>query len=75
MGDIVAGNAVLLLTGLGFELNKTPKINAWCDRLMARKVWQQTQPNAEQLEIFKQTVKSLIESQKVKRSMLDKSNL
>ena len=64
MGDIVAGNAVLLLAGLGFELNKTPKINAWCNRLMARKVWQQTQPNAEQLEVFKQTVKGLIANRK-----------
>ncbi len=74
MGDIVAGNAVLLLAKLDFELNKTPKIYDWCARLMQREVWQKTQPNAEQIEIFKQTVQTLIVSQQVKLSKLDTSN-
>lgn len=30
---------------------------------MQRQVWQQTQPNDEQVAIFKQTVQKLIESQ------------
>jgi hypothetical protein len=34
-----------------------------CDRLMEREAWQQTQPNDEQIEIFKQTVQELIKLQ------------
>ena len=60
LGDIVAGNAVVLLDKLGFDLAQTEKIERWCDRLMQRKVWQQTQPNEEQIVIFKQTVQQLI---------------
>ena len=75
MGDIVAGNSVLLISKLGFDLEENPQIEAWCDRLMSRKVWQQTQPNTEQVEIFKQTVRKLIESQQVKQTQLERSNL
>ncbi len=63
LGDIVAGNAVILASKLGFDLSQVEKIERWCDRLMQREVWQQTQPNDEQVEIFKQTVQKLIESQ------------
>ena len=62
LGDIVAGNNILLVGKLGFDLNQNQHIKSWCDRLMQRKVWQQTQPNDEQVEIFKQTVQKLIES-------------
>ena len=62
LGDIVAGNAVVLLDKLGFKLNQNKQIEAWCDRLMQREVWQQTQPDDEQIFIFKQTVQQLIES-------------
>jgi glutathione S-transferase len=34
-----------------------------CDRLMEREIWQQTQPNDEQVAIFKQTVQKLIQLQ------------
>ena len=60
LGDIVAGNAVVLLGKLGFDLTQTEKVERWCDRLMQRKVWQQTQPNEEQIVIFKQRVQELI---------------
>lgn len=63
VGDIVAGNAVILVGKLGYELNQIEEIARWSDRLMEREVWQQTQPNDEQLEIFKQTVEELIKSQ------------
>jgi glutathione S-transferase len=75
LGDIVAGNAVILAGKLGYELNQIEQIERWHDRLMERPVWQQTQPNDEETEIFKQKVQKLIKSQgktqiinKIKRS-------
>ncbi|MEY4518022.1 MAG: hypothetical protein RLZZ499_621 [Cyanobacteriota bacterium] len=63
VGDIVAGNAVILVGKLGYELSQIEQIPRWSDRLMEREVWQQTQPNDEQIEIFKQTVQELIKLQ------------
>ena len=63
LGDIVAGNAVFLAGKLGYELSQIEQIARWRDRLMQREVWQQTQPNDEQIEIFKQTVQELIKLQ------------
>lgn len=75
LGDIVLGNAVILIGKLGYDLNQIEQIERWRDRLMQREVWQQTQPNDEQVAIFKQTVQKLIKSQgktqiinKIKRS-------
>ena len=62
LGDIIVGNAVILINKLGFDLSQNQKIEEWSDRLMEREAWQQTQPNNEQVAIFKQTVKKLIES-------------
>lgn len=59
-GDIVAGNGIILLSGLGLDLNNFPKLEQWCDRLMSREIWQKTQPNRRQLKLFKQTIKSLV---------------
>lgn len=63
LGDIVAGNAVILVGKLGYDLNQIEQIEIWRDRLMQREVWQQTQPNDEQVAIFKQTVQKLIQLQ------------
>jgi glutathione S-transferase len=63
LGDIVAGNAVILVGKLGYDLNQIEQIERWRDRLMQRQVWQQTQPNDEQVAIFKLTVQELIQSQ------------
>ena len=63
LGDIVAGNSIILANKLGFNLSEFEKIERWCNRLMQRQVWQQTQPNDEQVAMFKQTVQKLIESQ------------
>lgn len=63
LGDIVAGNNVILIDKLGFDLNTNQTIKTWCDRLMEREAWQKTQPDGEQVEIFKQTVRKLFESQ------------
>lgn len=61
LGDIVAGNAVILVAKLGFDLSQMQKIDAWRDRLMQREAWQQAQPNNKQVEIFKQTVQKLLQ--------------
>ena len=63
LGDIVAGNSILLVSKLGFNLSQFEEIDRWCDRLMQREAWQRTQPNVEQIAIFKQTVRKLINSQ------------
>ncbi|MEY4517793.1 MAG: hypothetical protein RLZZ499_392 [Cyanobacteriota bacterium] len=63
IGDIVAGNAVFLAGKLGYELNQIEQIARWRDRLMQRQVWQQTQPDDQQVAIFKQTVQKLIQLQ------------
>ena len=71
VGDIVAGNSIVLANKLGFDLSKFEKIEQWCDRLMQRQAWQQTQPNDEQVAIFKQTILKLIEYQG-KREIVEK---
>ena len=63
LADIVAGNNVMLINKLGFNVDRHPKIQAWCDRLMKREAWQTTQPNREQVEVFRQTVQQLIKLQ------------
>lgn len=63
-GDIVAGNAIVLLSKLGFEVEQVAIVAQWRDRLMQREVWQHTQPNQQQIEIFKQTVQKLMASRK-----------
>jgi len=63
LGDIVGGNNILLVNKLGFDLDQFKSIERWCDRLMQREAWQQTQPNDEQVAIFKQTVQKLLNSQ------------
>ncbi len=62
LGDIVAGNAVILVGKLGYDLSQIKQIERWRDRLMQRQVWQQTQPNDEQVAIFKHTVQEIIQS-------------
>lgn len=71
LGDIVAGNSVILASKLGFNLSRIEKIERWCDRLMQREAWQQTQPNDEQVAMFKQTVLKLIESHS-KKAIVEK---
>ncbi|NJK68202.1 MAG: glutathione S-transferase family protein [Microcoleus sp. SU_5_3] len=41
--ECVAGTIVPLLPWVGVSLDGYPKIKAWCDRLMSRPSWQQTQ--------------------------------
>jgi glutathione S-transferase len=45
--------SLAILDYLGFDLSQLEQIKQWRDRLMQRQVWQQTQPDDEQVAIFK----------------------
>ncbi|NJO93739.1 MAG: glutathione S-transferase family protein [Hydrococcus sp. RM1_1_31] len=64
LADIVAGNSAILLSKLEIDFSNYYNLTQWCDRLRQREAWQKTQPNAEELEIFKQRVKMLIRKKK-----------
>lgn len=50
--ECVAGTVVPLLSWVGVSLDGYPKIQAWCDRLMSRPSWQQTQFTEADLATF-----------------------
>lgn len=60
LADIVAGTAIGVLPFLGFSLDSYSNLKTWCDRLMQRSSWQQTQATPEQLESFKAQMKTLM---------------
>ncbi|MEG4960185.1 MULTISPECIES: glutathione S-transferase family protein [unclassified Microcoleus] len=51
-GECVAGTVIPLLPWVGVSLDGYPKIQAWCDRLLARPSWQQTQSTEADLVTF-----------------------
>jgi glutathione S-transferase len=53
LAEVVAGTVVPLLPIVGISLSEYPKLNAWCDRLVARTTWQATEPTPEAIEAFK----------------------
>jgi glutathione S-transferase len=50
--ECVAGTVVPLLSWIDMSLDSYPKIQAWCDRLMSRPSWQQTQFTEADLAAF-----------------------
>lgn len=50
--ECVAGTVVPLLSWVGVSVDGYPKIQAWCDRLLTRPSWQQTQFNQADLAAF-----------------------
>ncbi len=56
LADIVAGTIVPVLPSIGISLGEYPKINAWCDRLMARSSWQTTQATPKMMAAFKSVI-------------------
>ncbi|MBE9187768.1 glutathione S-transferase family protein [Microcoleus sp. LEGE 07076] len=52
LADCVAGTVVVLMPLIGVSLDDFPKIKAWCDRLMSRPSWQQTQFTEAQMAVF-----------------------
>lgn len=63
LGDIVAGNGLILANRLGFALDSFPQLEAYCQGLMEREPWQQVQPSIEQLESWQEFLKTLIKKQ------------
>ncbi|WP_017653600.1 glutathione S-transferase family protein [Fortiea contorta] len=53
LADVVAGTVVPWLPIIGIPLNDYPKMQAWCDRLIARPSWQTTETTPEAMEAFK----------------------
>ncbi len=53
LAEVVAGTVVNLLPSIGISLSEYPKLNAWCDRLVARPTWQATEATPEAMEAFK----------------------
>ncbi len=72
LGDIVGGNGVILINKLGINLEKYPNLLAWRDRLMAREVWQKTQPNEEGIAIFRERMHALSQMQQGKKMFIRK---
>jgi len=60
LADIVAGTAIPFLPSLGLPLEDYPRLKDWCDRLMTRESWKQTQPTAQQITKFKAQMKALL---------------
>ncbi len=63
LADIVAGTAIPLASMLGISLDKYPRITAWIQRLMSRESWSSTEPQPEQIEEFKATMKKMMAKQ------------
>lgn len=53
LAEVVAGTIIPWLSRGGVSLNDYPKVNAWCDRLIARPAWQATEATAEAIEALK----------------------
>ena len=53
LAEVVAGTVVPLIPIVGISLSEYPKLNAWCDRLVARTTWQATEATPEAMEAFK----------------------
>ncbi|MFS8119782.1 MAG: glutathione S-transferase family protein [Microcoleus sp.] len=62
--ECVAGTVVPLLSWVGVSVDGYPKIQAWCDRLLTRPSWQQTQfTQADLAAFFSRRQKFLEQSQ------------
>ncbi|MDZ8239464.1 MAG: glutathione S-transferase family protein [Nostoc sp. ChiQUE01a] len=56
LAEAVAGTVVPLMPIVGISLSEYPKLNAWCDRLMARPAWQATEATPEDIAAFRSIV-------------------
>jgi glutathione S-transferase len=71
LGDIIAGNSISILMGLGISLNNYPSLDAWYHRLMQREAWQKTQLHSEDFAELKRRVQVLV---KLRRRELNQKN-
>ena len=56
LGDIVAGTVIPILPWLDLPLDSYPKLQEWCDRIVERDAWRQTQFHPEDWHEFKRRV-------------------
>ncbi len=59
LADILAGTDMSLLSKLGFSFSNYPKLKDWFERLIQRKIWQQTELSQEDFEKFKRVLRML----------------
>ena len=59
LGDIVVGNSLILIAKLGFDLQQFSNLSHYTQRLMTRESWQEVQPSQQQIEVWKNVVKTL----------------
>jgi glutathione S-transferase len=71
LGDIVAGNAVILVMNLGIEIHLFPNLQDWCERLMSRDVWQQVKLKPEEYKIFKRKAKAVFKHRQQQLSVIN----
>ena len=60
LADIVAGTVIPLFPNFGVALEEYPKLKQWMQRLQERDSWKKTEPDPEEIEAFKSTMKKLI---------------
>ena len=60
LAEPVAGTIVTWLRGDSFSWSDYPKLGAWCDRLIARPAWQETQATPEMLKAFKSRMAAMM---------------
>ncbi|WP_414568367.1 glutathione S-transferase family protein [Nostoc sp. CCY 9925] len=56
LAEAVAGTVVPLMPIVGISLSEYPKLNAWCDRLIARPAWQATEATPEDIAAFRTVI-------------------
>ncbi|MDF0553038.1 glutathione S-transferase family protein [Kamptonema sp. UHCC 0994] len=56
LADVVAGTVIPWLPRGGVSLSDYPKLNAWCDRLIARPTWKATEPTPAAIEWIKSRI-------------------
>ena len=57
LGDVVAGTVIPTLPWLEISLEPYPALQSWCDRLLARNAWRQTQLSPDDWQEFKRRVR------------------
>ncbi|AFY99522.1 glutathione S-transferase family protein [Calothrix sp. PCC 6303] len=60
LGDIVAGDTLVLLPHLGIDITFYPTLAKLCDRLMEREVWRKTARSTQEVEQLKRRLKVLV---------------
>lgn len=60
LAEVVAGTVVPVLGMFGISFDRYPKLQQWCDRLMVRSSWQQTEVSQEEVAAKIPIIKELL---------------